>query len=171
MKKYIEETKLLRSEHESKKKAKEERRMQRQIRRGKRRERELNITRTESLPLQSTALAKTGPLIGGASVAPGLNASVTMDSISKTVPKAKGQKVKAPAKRQRVNRPKNRKQNVSLNPMDSDDEDIAKPMTYDEKRQLSLDINKLPGKKALVDASSKVVQLLEDSIRFAINQM
>jgi hypothetical protein len=31
-------------------------------------------------------------------------------------------------------------------PMDSDDEDNAKPMTYDEKRQLSLDINKLPGK-------------------------
>ena len=31
--------------------------------------------------------------------------------------------------------------------MDSDDEvDTARPMTYDEKRQLSLDINKLPGK-------------------------
>ncbi|XP_052223772.1 bromodomain-containing protein 2-like isoform X3 [Dreissena polymorpha] len=30
---------------------------------------------------------------------------------------------------------------------DSDDEDNAKPMTYDEKRQLSLDINKLPGDK------------------------
>lgn len=29
---------------------------------------------------------------------------------------------------------------------DSDAEDNAKPMTYDEKRQLSLDINKLPGK-------------------------
>lgn len=29
---------------------------------------------------------------------------------------------------------------------DSDDEDNAKPMTYDEKRQLSLDINKLPGR-------------------------
>lgn len=28
---------------------------------------------------------------------------------------------------------------------DSDEEDNAKPMTYDEKRQLSLDINKLPG--------------------------
>lgn len=27
----------------------------------------------------------------------------------------------------------------------SDDEDEAKKMTYDEKRQLSLDINKLPG--------------------------
>jgi len=30
---------------------------------------------------------------------------------------------------------------------DSDvEEDDAKPMSYDEKRQLSLDINKLPGK-------------------------
>jgi len=29
---------------------------------------------------------------------------------------------------------------------DDDDDDVsAKPMTYDEKRQLSLDINKLPG--------------------------
>ena len=32
-----------------------------------------------------------------------------------------------------------------LLPFDSDEEDNAKPMTYDEKRQLSLDINKLPG--------------------------
>ncbi|XP_069823770.1 bromodomain testis-specific protein-like isoform X2 [Dendropsophus ebraccatus] len=32
-------------------------------------------------------------------------------------------------------------------PLVSDDEDQAKPMTYDEKRQLSLDINKLPGEK------------------------
>lgn len=30
---------------------------------------------------------------------------------------------------------------------DSEEEDTAKPMSYDEKRQLSLDINKLPGKK------------------------
>lgn len=29
---------------------------------------------------------------------------------------------------------------------DSEDEDNARPMSYDEKRQLSLDINKLPGK-------------------------
>lgn len=28
---------------------------------------------------------------------------------------------------------------------ESEDEDNAKPMSYDEKRQLSLDINKLPG--------------------------
>lgn len=32
------------------------------------------------------------------------------------------------------------------NAFDSEDEDNAKPMSYDEKRQLSLDINKLPGK-------------------------
>ena len=30
-------------------------------------------------------------------------------------------------------------------PFDSEDEDNAKPMSFDEKRQLSLDINKLPG--------------------------
>lgn len=30
---------------------------------------------------------------------------------------------------------------------DSEDEDNARPMSYDEKRQLSLDINKLPGKR------------------------
>ena len=32
-----------------------------------------------------------------------------------------------------------------LPPLDSEDEDNCRPMTYDEKRQLSLDINKLPG--------------------------
>ena len=31
--------------------------------------------------------------------------------------------------------------------MDTDDESKVPPMTYDEKRQLSLDINKLPGDK------------------------
>ena len=35
-----------------------------------------------------------------------------------------------------------------LPPFDSEDEDNVKPMTYDEKRQLSLDINKLPGKSS-----------------------
>jgi hypothetical protein len=36
---------------------------------------------------------------------------------------------------------------AAIIPFDSDEEDNAKPMTYDEKRQLSLDINKLPGDK------------------------
>jgi len=34
---------------------------------------------------------------------------------------------------------------ASVFAFDSDEEESAKPMTYDEKRQLSLDINKLPG--------------------------
>ncbi|NXG69575.1 BRDT protein, partial [Baryphthengus martii] len=45
----------------------------------------------------------------------------------------------------------------------SDDEDGAKPMNYDEKRQLSLDINKLPG-----DKLGKVVHIIhsrEPSLR------
>ncbi|KOB69054.1 putative bromodomain containing 3 [Operophtera brumata] len=40
---------------------------------------------------------------------------------------------------------------------DTDDEDIAKPMSYDEKRQLSLDINKLPG-----DKLGKVVHIIQN---------
>jgi hypothetical protein len=36
---------------------------------------------------------------------------------------------------------------ASVFAFDSDEEDHCKPMTYDEKRQLSLDINKLPGDK------------------------
>ena len=40
----------------------------------------------------------------------------------------------------------------------SDEEDVAIPMSYDEKRQLSLDINKLPGEK-----SGKVVHIIQVS--------
>lgn len=43
----------------------------------------------------------------------------------------------------------NKKKGAAVQPQlafDSEDEDNAKPMSYDEKRQLSLDINKLPGK-------------------------
>ncbi|XP_072918766.1 bromodomain-containing protein 3-like [Hemitrygon akajei] len=39
---------------------------------------------------------------------------------------------------------------------DSEEEDNAKPMTYDEKRQLSLDINKLPG-----DRLGRVVHIIQ----------
>lgn len=38
-----------------------------------------------------------------------------------------------------------KKQPVPVMHFDSEEEDTAKPMSYDEKRQLSLDINKLPG--------------------------
>merc|ERR1719362_2759967 len=53
---------------------------------------------------------------------------------------------------------KNKKNSVkgALAPIDSDDELKSTPMTYDEKRQLSLDINKLPG-----DKLGKVVQIIQ----------
>lgn len=51
-------------------------------------------------------------------------------------------------------------------PMDSDDEDNAKPMTYDEKRQLSLDINKLPGDK--LGRVVYIIQSREPSLRDSI---
>ncbi|XP_075792639.1 bromodomain testis-specific protein [Pelodiscus sinensis] len=50
---------------------------------------------------------------------------------------------------------KKTKQQVSLTHK-SEDEDSAKPMNYDEKRQLSLDINKLPG-----DKLGKVVYIIQ----------
>jgi len=53
---------------------------------------------------------------------------------------------------------KNKKNSVkgALAAIDSDDELKSTPMTYDEKRQLSLDINKLPG-----DKLGKVVQIIQ----------
>ena len=59
-----------------------------------------------------------------------------------------------PAKRQnRQNSGKagtNKKTKAAAPAFDSEDEDNARPMTYDEKRQLSLDINKLPGELPIV---------------------
>ncbi|ODM98442.1 Bromodomain-containing protein 2 [Orchesella cincta] len=46
---------------------------------------------------------------------------------------------------------------------DSEEEDIAKPMSYDEKRQLSLDINKLPGDK--LGRVVHIIQSREPSLR------
>lgn len=80
--------------------------------------------------------------------------SLPPPALTKDTPKPKKKsKQKSPAsKKPRLNRsgpnPKRAKalpQGSILPPFDSDDEDNAKPMTYDEKRQLSLDINKLPG--------------------------
>jgi len=54
----------------------------------------------------------------------------------------------ASSRRSSAKTPRRTKATTSLPPLttfDSDEEDNAKPMTYDEKRQLSLDINKLPG--------------------------
>ncbi|KAG1652762.1 Bromodomain-containing protein 2 [Nymphon striatum] len=54
--------------------------------------------------------------------------------------------------------------NVPIYPsFDSEDEDNAKPMSYDEKRQLSLDINKLPGDK--LGRVVHIIQSREPSLR------
>ncbi|XP_032671796.1 bromodomain-containing protein 4-like isoform X4 [Odontomachus brunneus] len=61
----------------------------------------------------------------------------------------------------------NKKKNASSQPppmtFDSEDEDNAKPMSYDEKRQLSLDINKLPGDK--LGRVVHIIQSREPSLR------
>ncbi|XP_054272014.1 bromodomain-containing protein 3-like isoform X3 [Macrosteles quadrilineatus] len=56
-----------------------------------------------------------------------------------------------------------KKNAVSLSTFDSEDEDNAKPMSYDEKRQLSLDINKLPGDK--LGRVVHIIQSREPSLR------
>lgn len=58
---------------------------------------------------------------------------------------------------------KNRSKPATPGSYDSDDEDNAKPMTYDEKRQLSLDINKLPGDK--LGRVVHIIQSREPSLR------
>lgn len=82
--------------------------------------------------------------------APNANASAKPPK-SKSVRGAKtAAPASAPAKRGKNNNKTGagRKKSTSAAPnlgFDSEDEDNAKPMSYDEKRQLSLDINKLPG--------------------------
>nr|XP_014720713.1 bromodomain testis-specific protein isoform X1 [Equus asinus]XP_014720714.1 bromodomain testis-specific protein isoform X1 [Equus asinus]XP_014720715.1 bromodomain testis-specific protein isoform X1 [Equus asinus]XP_014720716.1 bromodomain testis-specific protein isoform X1 [Equus asinus]XP_014720717.1 bromodomain testis-specific protein isoform X1 [Equus asinus]XP_044605324.1 bromodomain testis-specific protein isoform X1 [Equus asinus]XP_044605325.1 bromodomain testis-specific protein is len=59
------------------------------------------------------------------------------------------------------NQPKKRKQQACA--LKSAGEDNAKPMSYDEKRQLSLDINKLPGDK--LGRVVHIIQSREPSLR------
>ncbi|EPY76431.1 testis-specific bromodomain protein isoform 1-like protein [Camelus ferus] len=64
-------------------------------------------------------------------------------------------------KKSKCNQPKKRRQQVLA--MKSEDEDAAKPMSYDEKRQLSLDINRLPGDK--LGRVVHIIQSREPSLR------
>jgi len=74
-----------------------------------------------------------------------------IETVATKAKPSKANRQKTPTqKRPRGSNKTNKKKNTSapvIQPFafDSDDEDNAKPMTYDEKRQLSLDINKLPG--------------------------
>ncbi|KAH9514579.1 Bromodomain-containing protein 2, partial [Bulinus truncatus] len=103
-------------------------------------------------------------------------ASLPPPAISKDTPKPKKKsKQKSPATKKprssSINRPGSTRKRSNVlppgppivPPFDSDDEDNAKPMTYDEKRQLSLDINKLPGDK--LGRVVHIIQSREPSLR------
>ncbi|XP_049531595.1 homeotic protein female sterile-like isoform X2 [Anopheles darlingi] len=59
--------------------------------------------------------------------------------------------------------PNKKKASQNISNFDSEEEDTAKPMSYDEKRQLSLDINKLPGDK--LGRVVHIIQSREPSLR------
>ncbi|CAG0883026.1 unnamed protein product [Darwinula stevensoni] len=106
-----------------------------------------------------------GPSVKGESGALGTNIPVTLGTENRKAGTGKSKSVKtlnakaqsAPSgtkktQRQSSKTKPSRNKTVtgsisSMPPFDSEDEDNAKPMSYDEKRQLSLDINKLPGDK------------------------
>ncbi|XP_072386839.1 homeotic protein female sterile-like isoform X1 [Diabrotica undecimpunctata] len=103
------------------------------------------------------------------------NAGANASAQAKT-PKSKGLRGNKPAaatnaapnKRVKANNKAGagRKKNAAQPPpmqFDSEDEDNAKPMSYDEKRQLSLDINKLPGDK--LGRVVHIIQSREPSLR------
>lgn len=101
------------------------------------------------------------PLPAAPSVPTSAVVSAPPSAVVTDTPKPKKKKQRSPSSKRSkgANRTSKRKSSTAslqppvLPPYDSDDEDNVKPMTYDEKRQLSLDINKLPGKLARVSAA------------------
>uniref|UniRef100_A0A3Q4IB24 Bromodomain-containing protein 2 n=1 Tax=Neolamprologus brichardi TaxID=32507 RepID=A0A3Q4IB24_NEOBR len=93
----------------------------------------------------------------------------TPKSKSKSVPCPVMPMKKAPSKKN--NKSKSKKANVIpqvahdplVSHFDSDEEEETAPMSYDEKRQLSLDINKLPGEK--LGRVVYIIQSREPSLR------
>lgn len=97
-------------------------------------------------PVASTSSAGAGPIIDNAPVPSTSGKTKARSGAAGAAKTPANQKpVGQPAKRQRTNSKANKKVNKVVPAFDSEDEDNAKPMSYDEKRQLSLDINKLPG--------------------------
>ncbi|KAF4077114.1 hypothetical protein AMELA_G00204370 [Ameiurus melas] len=89
------------------------------------------------------------------------------DKKAKAVQPAKQpQQKKAPARKANSTVPGNRQAKKGARGglgYESEDEDAALPMTYDEKRQLSLDINRLPGEK--LGRVVHIIQSREPSLR------
>lgn len=107
------------------------------------------------------------PLDSAKAVVPGKNAIMPPAKTPKSKPPGRvpgKTTTNAQSKRPKTNSrtANSKKKNALSTPaFDSEDEDNAKPMSYDEKRQLSLDINKLPGEfhaqAALGNCSPKIV--------------
>uniref|UniRef100_A0A182JSC6 Bromodomain-containing protein 3 n=1 Tax=Anopheles christyi TaxID=43041 RepID=A0A182JSC6_9DIPT len=117
------------------------------------------------------------PPMGGPGAAPIMPAAATKAKAKgQRAPKASGvaggAASNAPAKRAKnagaagtsaPRAPNKKKASQNVSNFDSEEEDTAKPMSYDEKRQLSLDINKLPGDK--LGRVVHIIQSREPSLR------
>ncbi|XP_052868361.1 homeotic protein female sterile-like [Anopheles cruzii] len=117
------------------------------------------------------------PAMGGPGVAPVMAApgNKAKGAKGQRAPKAGGAAggaPNAPAKRAKnataagggvPRAPNKKKASQNTTNFDSEEEDTAKPMSYDEKRQLSLDINKLPGDK--LGRVVHIIQSREPSLR------
>ena len=158
---------IMNLQHEStqKAKAKSERKKMLMQKRKKKRERALEKEKAAVAETVIKEAAQTSVVASSATTA-----TVSQPTEPVTTPgkaagkagKAKQQKPKtAPKKPRSTNKTasKRNKQNAVPTVFDSDDEDNAKPMSYDEKRQLSLDINKLPGMHEILLHTKAVKQV------------
>ncbi|XP_074655384.1 bromodomain-containing protein 2-like isoform X2 [Tubulanus polymorphus] len=127
-----------------------------------------------SIPTPSgAAVAAAAPVLGSNVISPSVPALVletpkaAKSGAAPNKTKANAKTPKTPSgstvKRQRSNSKTSKKNKTATPAFDSEDEDNAKPMTYDEKRQLSLDINKLPGDK--LGRVVHIIQSREPSLR------
>ncbi|XP_034951015.1 homeotic protein female sterile-like isoform X2 [Chelonus insularis] len=110
-----------------------------------------------------------GMVVGPNKTHPGAAAAANVKQKGKSRGPGKATATNAATKRPKTNNrsTSNKKKNATNQPppmpFDSEDEDNAKPMSYDEKRQLSLDINKLPGDK--LGRVVHIIQSREPSLR------
>ena len=112
------------------------------------------VEKEEKKTPMNISVTKAGPMDGPVSEAVTASDPVSSDTVSTPGKTPKGPKAQkqakpkpAPKRPRSTNKTAGRKSKQNAVPavFDSDDEDNAKPMSYDEKRNLSLDINKLPG--------------------------
>ena len=119
-------------------------------------------------PLSSTGHLDTPPELSHPTPVTTTSAPIPSDITpmknASKVHKNKGPRKPSLKKTRPNGRSKNKSKNANVhNYPESEDEDFSRPMTYDEKRQLSLDINKLPGDK--LGRVVNIIQSREPSLR------